>query len=138
MLSRKSTQWRCCAGYPIGPRSRQRRKARGLPVLPREQVLPPLRSYQQIDPPRIPNETGETIDSSGQTHLRAKVAEFRVRQARHALEDTELRACPPTELRELEAAYKREVATYEAAHLAVVSLPPALQHGGQVGFDATL
>lgn len=97
----------------FGALVRQRRKERGLPVVPCDQVLPEVQSRREL--PQLPDESQEYHDAHGEAHMRTKVAEFRVWQAQIALEEAEERILPTRELEMLEATYLHELATYEAA-----------------------
>jgi hypothetical protein len=110
----------------FGDLVRARRKARGLTVEPRTAVLPelPLRPRAESPPVAVGSDDPEEWALSGiggreEARMRAKIAEFRARQAHAALAEA-FGQCT-TKLEALEQAYLHEVATCEAAWDAFVA-----------------
>ncbi len=99
----------------FGALVRQRRKERGLPVIPREPFLPALHPDPHIEPRPSLAVAQEGTDPVEEARIRVTIAEFRLQQALSALEHAEERLPSAHEVELLESTYLGELATYEAA-----------------------
>jgi hypothetical protein len=118
----------------FGALVRERRKARGLVVEARAKALPEVPPRRRAEPSPVLTllhaeaEGGWSGGAGDEARLRAKIAEFRVRQAHEALEEAEASAKCSADLEALERAYLREVATCRAAWDGVAALAPLAEY----------
>jgi hypothetical protein len=116
---------------------RQRRRKRGLPVLPAAKLLPSLPAHCQDD-----SAARASLDMAAEALLsdeihgdellaaRVHLVDWRLREAFTALEEAERRQDPPRHLAKIEAAYHKALRGYEALDRFVARSPSVCSTDG--------